>query len=274
MRIEANHRELELGAVVSDLLGDDVAGSGDLVLLNLGLQAPNTLLHDGHAFKDFPRRAADQARAVVEQARKRKAAFIVHASFGGLLRAADHERRLRSPLLEVVDAAVRAEEIVLECGIPAAVVRLGYLYGPQMRDLLSYRAAFRLRRPYWAGPRGNLQHHLHIEDAATALIAVARAMPAEKTLYAVDEHPASFADFMDGFARLVGRGHPMHIPGILRHLQPVVAEEHIQCLELRVPGSLPPSIPAWKPAFPDHVGGLAQTVKTWEMRHRSLQARK
>jgi AraC-like DNA-binding protein len=50
--------------------------------------------------------------------------------------------------------------------VPACVVRVGYLYGPQSADLRAYRTAFRLGRPYWSGPAKALQYHLHQFDAA------------------------------------------------------------------------------------------------------------
>ncbi len=68
-------------------------------------------------------------------------------------------------LQSIVDAALEAEHLVLESGRRATVLRLGYLYGPDSRDLRAYRLAFRLGRPYWAGPRHNLQYFLHTDDA-------------------------------------------------------------------------------------------------------------
>jgi nucleoside-diphosphate-sugar epimerase len=96
--------------------------------------------------------------------------------------------------------------------VPACVVRLGYLYGPESRDLRAYRTAFRLGRPYWSGPRKALQYHLHQFDAASALLAAARPRNAGKIFYATDGRAVSFTTLMDAFAHQVGRRTPLHLP--------------------------------------------------------------
>ncbi len=136
-------------------------------------------------------------------AQRDDAAFLVHASYA-FLEGAEGGSSVGERMRPIVDAAREAERMVLESGQRACVVRLGYLYGPQWRDLRAYRRAFRLGRPYWAGPRRNLQHHLYCDDAARALLTAAQRRPSGRLTYASDGTPASFADFMDHFARLVG----------------------------------------------------------------------
>jgi nucleoside-diphosphate-sugar epimerase len=167
----------------------------------------------------------------------------------------------------IAAAAQRAEQMVLEGDRPACVVRLGYLYGPDWRDLRAYRSAFRLGRPYWAGPRRNLQHHLYGDDAARALLTAAQRRPAGRLTYATDGNPASFADFMDDFAQMVGRARPLHLPARARRLAHlVVGEPHMQMVEMTASGHASPRLPGWRPRVTDHRDGLREVIEAWHSR--------
>ena len=130
--------------------------------------------------------------------------MLVHASFA-FVHAVERGADLTEPLRSCVDAIRECEALVLSGPVPACVVRLGYLYGPESADLQAYRAAFRLGRPYWSGPAKALQYHVHQFDAAAALLAAGKPRNEGKTLYATDGHAVSFTKFMDAFAHRVGR---------------------------------------------------------------------
>lgn len=226
------------------------------VHINIAGQHANSLLHDGHAWKGFARTAL----AGVHRALRTDANFLVHASFAFVL-----GQPRKDPLRSIVQTILECEQRVLSAPVPACVVRLGYLYGPTSRDLRAYRAAFRLGRPYWAGPRKALQYHLHHDDAVAALIVAAKPRNAGKTLYATDGTPVSFMQFMDDFARRTGRRFPLHAPLIAKALfKLVVCEEHMQQAALAMPAQAPtPRVPNWRPAFPDYRRGLDQIIAAW-----------
>ena len=157
------------------------------------------------------------------------------------------------------------EGLALSGPVPACVVRLGYLYGPQSADLRAYRTAFRLGRPYWSGPAKALQYHLHQFDAASALLAAAGARNAGRILYATDDHAVSFAKLMDAFAHRVGRRTPLHLPWFSKPLaRVIVREEHMQQTALAMPPRAPtPRVPGWKPKFAEYRVGLDQVIAAW-----------
>ena len=69
---------------------------------------------------------------------------------------------------------------------------------------------------------------------------------------------------MDHFARRVGNRVPLHIPRIGRAFaHVVVAEEHMQAVELGVRGDAGPQVPGFIPAFPDYGAGLADLLRAW-----------
>jgi nucleoside-diphosphate-sugar epimerase len=224
--------------------------------LNVAGQQANTLLHDGHAWKGFERAAL----AGVRRALRADASMLVHASFAFVL-----GRPRADPLRSITETILECERLVLSGATPACVVRLGYLYGPESRDLRAYRKAFRIGRPYWAGPRDARQYHLHQYDAVSALLAAATPRNAGRILYATGGKPVPFMQFMDDFARRIGNPLPLHVPRIAAPvIRLIVREEHMQQVALAMPSRTPaPRVPGWTPAFADYRKGLDQVVEAW-----------
>ena len=223
---------------------------------NLAGQHANTLLHDGHAWQGFARAALAGARRAV----RTDAKLLVHASFAFV-----HASPEKDPLRSIAQTILECESLVLAGPVPACVVRLGYLYGPESRDLLAYRKAFCIGRPYWAGPPKALQFHLHLHDAVDALVKAARARNAGKVFYATDGTPVAFGQFMDDFARKVGNPFPLHVPRIATPLiKLVVRKEHMQQVALAMPAQAPvPRVPGWTPRLADVRVGIDQTLAAW-----------
>jgi len=264
MNVVVNAPSTDLATAVTRLIERGRSTrSGPRVLINVALQPPNTLLHDGHRWKRYqPRRLLAETRAALRAAGG--ADFVVHASYL-FLGAPQSDSVLGPPLRVVADAACEAEDMMLRGRVPSCVVRLGYHYGPESRDLRLYRRAFHLGRPYWAGPPSVLQRHLHTDDAAAALLAAARQRPSGRTLTAADDMPVSFATFMDHFARLAGNPLPLHIPGLLRPLTRVlIAEEHVQMVDLASGDADDRPRPrGFAPKYADYRSGLQQVVDAW-----------
>jgi nucleoside-diphosphate-sugar epimerase len=259
MALSITGARTELGRV----LAESAAGAGRAHYSLAGQQA-NTLLHDGHAWKDFDRTTVAATRRALRAAEDAGAAILVHASFA-FLHAFEEGRALDEPLRAHAETLRECEQRVLEGRVPACVVRLGYLYGPQSADLAAYRKAFRLGRPYWSGPPRPLQYHVHLADAARALIGAAKPRHAGRRYYATDGHPLPFRTFMDAFARRVGRAHPLHLPALARPLaRAIIREEHMQQTAYGMPAGAPrPGVPGWKPRFADYRDGLDEVIAAW-----------
>lgn len=264
MTVSISGARSELGRVLATRRQADAATAAN-TRINVAGQQANTLLHDGHAWKDFAGPALSGARRAMRAAQTDGAAMLVHASFA-FVHAFERGARVEEPLRSRVEAILRCEALVLAGPVPACVVRLGYLYGPQSADLRAYRKAFRLGRPYWSGPSRARQYHLHQFDAAAALLAASKPRNAGRILYAVDGHAVTFMAFMDAFAHRVGRRRPLHLPLFAQPLaRAIIAEEHMQQTALPMPPGAPePRVPRWKPEYPDYRAGLDQVIGAWE----------
>ncbi|HEX4622734.1 MAG TPA: hypothetical protein VH208_14315 [Myxococcaceae bacterium] len=254
----------ELGRALAGFAGKDQTGRkpGRKVLLNLLAQPPNNLLHDGHRWRTYqPARLVRDTRLALADSQNQDCDLVVHASYA-YLRAVESGAEPGRKLAPIVEAALEVEEMVRADPRPSTILRLGYLYGPEFNDLRLYRMAFRIGRPYWAGPRQALHDHIHSADAAAALLAAARGRPVGRAVYATDGHPLSFQSFMDHFARKVGNPLPLHIPGIGRlPAQVVVAEEHMEMVELAVRGAAKPAVAGFSPRFADYKRGIADVLE-------------
>ncbi len=261
MTVSVTGARSEMGRVLASRRGANIPAN---IRINIAGQQANTLLHDGHAWKDFARPALAGARRAVRAAETDDAAMLVHASFA-FVDAVERGADVGDPLRSWVEAIFECEALILAARVPACVVRLGYLYGPESADLRAYRKAFRLGRPYWSGPAKARQYHLHQIDAASALLAARRPQNHGRILYATDGHPVPFMALMDAFARRVGRPRPLHLPLFTRPVAKVIiAEEHMQQTSLPMPVRAPmPRVPVWKPRFPRYQAGLDQVIEDW-----------
>ena len=261
MSLSITGTRLELGRILAQ---QSARRRGGPVHINVAGQQANTLLHDGQAWKDFPRTAPGRTRRALDAARAAGATRFVHASFA-FVHAVERGAMIDAPLRFCIDAILECEAQVLSGPLPASVVRLGYLYGPQSANLFAYRNAFRLGRPYWSGKSDARQYHIHQFDAASALLAAARTPAAGKVWYATDGRAVPFEQFMDAFAHRVGRATPLHLPALSRVLaRAIIREEHMQQTALRMPPRSPsPRVPGWKPRYPDYRKGLDQVIGAW-----------
>ena len=105
------------------------------------------------------------------------------------------------------------ERLVLESGLPAAVIRPSHVYGPggwYANELIP-----RLRQPgrlAVVGDGENLWDVVHVDDIASALVLAAERAPAGSTYHVVDDEPITFYDFMALTAQTLGVGRPRRIP--------------------------------------------------------------
>jgi nucleoside-diphosphate-sugar epimerase len=245
------------------------------IVLSLASQRANTLLHDGHKWRGQEQSIPAETSALLlalqtfrSGAADAPAPLLIYGSYaflyGNARDAVETAPLTVGPLDPAFDAAIRAEGQVRAAGIPATILRLGYLYGPTFKDLALYVKAFRLHRLYWAGPGRGRANFLHVEDAAEALALVAASRPSGEVFNVVDGSPVSFANFMDYFARGYGFAYPRHVPtwsaGLARRF---ITSQHMRqaALVTTVNDAAFRRRFGWSPRYPNYHTGLDDTIR-------------
>jgi nucleoside-diphosphate-sugar epimerase len=159
-----------------------------------------------------------RANAVAQAARDGGAKFLVATSYafvygdthGHEVSEADKPETNGHPLLKAV---VKAEKTALNGGVPACVLRLGYLYGAHMSQMQEATHALRQGRPVPTG--SGLANYLYDEDAAEAIRRAVEAQPAGEIINVTDGHPVTSANFLAAVASTMGIRAPGALPGFL-----------------------------------------------------------
>jgi nucleoside-diphosphate-sugar epimerase len=252
------------------------------VVLNLAPQVPNTLLHDGHNWKDYDRILPTTTTALIEALSDcprgsgkadRVIRLFVHTSYAflyGNANNATEDTPLSVPSEDPIFlAAIQAEKAIANSSLPACVLRLGYLYGPQSEDLKKYEFSFKLRRPYFAGAEEKLMNFLHYSDAAKAISAIVERQPVGEVFNIVDGTPTAFANFIDSYALKLGYSKPSHIPLWTAPLARLIIQlQQMELLDIstRISNEKINQRLGWSPQYKDYKEGLKQTINTWRDR--------
>ena len=251
--------------------------AGAKVILNLAPQRSNTLLHDGHAWRNSKNSLPAQTSALLKAANENDISFLIHAGYAFLYGPAasggegiaDETTHLNSPPKnKLFTAAIAAEKMVTaNKQFPVCMMRFGYLYGPQSNDLALYEKSFKLRRPYYAGPKKHVGNFVHFDDAAKALCLAVEKQPADEIINIVDGTAVSFGTFIDYYANCLGHQKPRRIPSFFIRLAPLfITPQQIKQLDIhaaQVDNSKARTLLGWTPQFPSYKQGLAQTVRVW-----------
>ena len=240
------------------------------VVINLTPQRANSLLHDGHKWKGMEQQLATTTDALAQATTDLPVGRLIHASYAflyGNAHDATESTGLQPPANDpIFQRAIQAEERLRQAPTSAVIARLGYLYGPQSRDLRAYVRAFRLGRLYFAGPAHNLANWLHTEDAANALIGLAELASPGEIYNVVDTVPGSFGEVMDHFSHLIGHKHPLHIPLVAAPLARVtITKRQMELLDLSTSvanGKLRAQL-GWDPRYASARDGMAAIVQAW-----------
>jgi nucleoside-diphosphate-sugar epimerase len=153
------------------------------------------------------------------------------------------------------------ERLVLQSGLPAAVIRPSHVYGPG--GWYAGELVARLRQPGRLGVIGsgkNLWDVVHVDDVASALVLATEQAPSGSIYHVVDDEPITFYDFMALTAQALGVGPPRRIPLALAR---VAAGRNAVAAVVRSARSSNAKIKqemGWLPRFPTAHEGVADAV--------------
>lgn len=154
-----------------------------------------------------------------------------------------------------------------EKGFDVTILRCGFFYAPDAAHTRQFGQSL-LSRDLPIVGRGVLGREdarlsfLHADDAAHAF---ATAIDAEVsgTYHVVDDHPTTFAEFLEAFATNLNAPRPYRVPAWLARY--FIGAENTNLLSKSMPTSNDRFHDAtgWEPTYPTYREGLSQVVSTW-----------
>lgn len=203
---------------------------------------------------------------LVDAVRAVEVDLLVHTSFAFLYgetngQIVDESAPLKAAGHELFDAARLAEKHVLESGVPACVLRAGYVYSALSRSLETLTARIKAGRPTAASH--NYAGWIHADDLASAIALAIQQRPAGAVFNIVDDAPATTAEFLADYTAALGIQAAGRASSPLGRL---FADRTMHAL-LRQ-SSKPSNASAksklgWTPRFPDHNAGFEDILLTW-----------
>ena len=169
----------------------------------------------------------------------------------------------------IAQSALDAEKMVAGSG--GVTLRCGWFYGADSASTRSLAGALRKRGlPLFGGGTARLSY-LHLDDAAAAFaLAATRARPG--LYHAVDDEPASSADFLGHLAKALGAPAPLSVPKWFARI--VAGREAVRffCTPTITHAAKFKQETGWAPRYPTFREGIAQVASEWRAEREILGA--
>jgi nucleoside-diphosphate-sugar epimerase len=215
--------------------------------------------------------------AFVQAAKEKGVTFAVYASYAFLYGDTHGEwvdesaPRLRPSKYgnhPALRAALEAEDMVLNSGVPACILRAGFVYGPHGDANLALREALRQGKPLVVNDGPQYSNWIYAADLASAAILALERQPAGDIFNIVDDMPSPPAEFVDHFATVLGVQQAARVPsGRMPAFATRRATSDMQRLlwnlSLRVKNDKAKAQLNWTPRFPTYREGIEQTLLAW-----------
>jgi nucleoside-diphosphate-sugar epimerase len=265
----------------------DPLRAGELKSLMLAAEADVAMHLATQAYNGVPMRATawDEASdklvrgtaAFLEAAKAKGVKFVVYISYAFLYGDTHDEwvdetaPRLRPSKYgnhPALRAAIEAEDMVLNSGVPACILRAGFVYGPYGEGNLALREAIQQGKPLVVNDGHQYSNWVYGADLASAAILAAHKQPAGEIFNVVDDAPLPPAQFLDHFAAAFGvqkaaRIPAGRIPGLPTRQTTTEMQRILWDMSLRVKNDKAKAQLSWSPRFPTYREGIEQTLLAW-----------
>jgi nucleoside-diphosphate-sugar epimerase len=161
-------------------------------------------------------------------------------------------------------SALEGESLVQQAqvdGLPAVVVRPGFLYAPDAWHTRWLVENLRSRGFRVPGRGENYVSPIHAEDAARAFIAAAKNAEPGETFLAADDRPLPLREFADTWAEALGVRSPKSAPPFLARL--AVGREAVEyaTMSQRLSNRRARERLGWRPQYPTVKDGAAMVAR-------------
>lgn len=246
------------------------AGKGCELFIQAATKIPAKARIKPADFNDNNRLRTEGAKALLSAAIAAKASHYLAESIVWVAQPADGSPfdeasgARTDPLLNATRLGEMATlEGAQKAGITAAIMRMGWFYGPQSRHIREFGAAAAKGKFPIIGSGKCPFSFLHTDDAASAFVA-ASDEKLDGIYHVVDDERVDLGDFISGIASRVGGRPPRHFPAWLARL--VVGKYTVQFLTTPMITSNArfKSATSWKPHYPNIREGLDQVMAEWK----------
>lgn len=265
----------------------DPLRAGELRSLMVAAEADVAMHLATQAYNGVPMRATDwdeaadtltrSTAAFLEGAKAKGVKFVVYASYAFLYGDTRGEwvdegaPRLRPSKYgnhPALRAALEAEDLVLKSGVPACILRAGFVYGPYGQGNLALREAIQQGKPLVVNEGRPYSNWIYAADLASAAILAAHKQAAGEVFNVVDDAPLSPVEFLDHFAAAFGvqkaaRIPSSRIPGFPARQTTSEMQRILWDMSLRVKNDKVKAQLGWTPRYPTYREGIEQTLLAW-----------
>lgn len=220
------------------------------------------------AWQETGRLRTEGARLLVDAAAAEGAAVYVHESVSfvytdGGDRWLDEDAPVDDGGTTPLRDALAGEAIAAgatAAGVRGVVLRFAGFYAKDSDQSLAMALALQRRRLPLIGPSRNFFSSIHVDDAATAVVAALRA-PAG--VYNVaDTHPMPLRDYIATIARAIGAPPLRRLPAFVGAATLGEAWRYLRRSQ-RVSAARLSAVTGWTPAIPDAATGWARIASDW-----------
>lgn len=230
-----------------------IVGMGAKVVINL---APTIAYEAPQRAVEWSTRLGDAAKALSDASKSAGIEYLIHAS-SALAEVKDQDA---APALRAMRSAERA---ILNGGVPAVVLRFGYLYGPESSALTKLRNTLRAGRPVLPGSDDAHAAWTYLSDAASAVLLALQKRPTGMTLNIVDDQAASPAAFIRYFAESLQISVPNSLPNFLRRAILPKTQLAILNLSTHASNTTAKETLGWTPHYPNYRQGIDDLLLQW-----------
>jgi nucleoside-diphosphate-sugar epimerase len=238
------------------------------VVMHLAAQHPNHIPQRSTVWDE--RVLLDSINAVLEAAKGVK--FLIYPSYAFLYGDTHGEwvdesaPRLKPRNNVIFRAALEVEDRVLNSGVPACILRAGFVYGAEGDGNLAFRESLRQGKPLVISEGHTYSNWIYAGDLASAAIRAAERQPSGAIFNVVDDEPVSPATFVDHFAERLGLSRAVRLPSRPAFASRNATTEMQRALwdmSLRVKNDRAKTELGWTPRYPTYREGIEQTLLMW-----------
>jgi nucleoside-diphosphate-sugar epimerase len=206
--------------------------------------------------------------AAISAAKSAGASYFVHTScaflygdaHGEIVDETAHVTDSHDPL---VLAALKAEKLVRESGIPYCILRAGYCLDYQSPQLIALSQALLKGRAIACGDAHNLAGFIHADDLAAAAMLTVEKRPNGEIFNIVGDSPASLHDFAAYMSNALGVGEPSWKSGFITQLTTDKTIQELISFSAKPANAKAKDQLGWEPKYKTYQDGVEQAMLAW-----------